>query len=159
MESMRTQGSAPSPSFTTVMHYAIAALLILGGLAYWYLKPPSLNPMADPRAAEAIALVQTHEAQRAPTLLQALNDRVKRIKERGRGVRLGEWRVEPLDSDLYAVKIWIREEGTKEWFEREYVWRVDLSKRSVAALTDAAADLMVSDIRPPNVFVPPAPSR
>ena len=159
MESMSTQGSARSPSFTTVMHYAIAALLILGGLAYWYLKPPSLNPMADPRAAEAIALVQTHEAQRAPTLLQALNDRVKRIKERGRGVRLGEWRVEPLDNDLYAVKIWIREEGTKEWFEREYVWRVDLSKRSVAALTDAAADLMVSDIRPPNVFVPPAPSR
>ena len=159
MESMRSQGPVRSWSFATIMHYAIAALLILGGLAYRYLKPPSLNPMADPRAAEAIALVQTHRAERAPTLLQALTNRVKRIKERGRGVRLGEWRVEHFDGDLYVVKVWIREEGTKEWFEREYVWRVDLSRRSVAALTDPAANLMPPDVRPPVVLLPPSPAR
>ena len=158
MESPKTNESAPSWSFNTIMHYTIAVLLIAGGLAYWYLRPPSLNPMADPRAAEAIALVQTHGAQRAPTLLQALNDRVKRIKKRGRGVRLGEWRVEALNRDRYAVKIWIREEGTKEWFEREYVWRVDLNNGSVAALTDPAADLMPTGLRPPNIFVPPVPT-
>lgn len=154
MEVMTTGNATPFRSLTAIMHYAIATLLILGGLAYWYLQPPSLNPMADPRAAEAIALVQTHRAQGAPTLLQAITDRVKRIREGGRGVRLGEWRIEPLGGDRYAVKIWIREEGTKEWFEREYMWRVDLDRRSVAALTSPAADLMPPELRPPTLFTP-----
>ena len=115
---------------------------MIGGLAYWLLKPPALNPMADAQAAEAMALVQTHQAQRAPTLRQALTDRVQALTARGQGVRLGEWRVEREHGDVYLVKIFLREEGTKQWFEREYIWRVDLSSRSVVALTLPAADLM-----------------
>ncbi|MBM4122630.1 MAG: hypothetical protein FJ249_08565 [Nitrospira sp.] len=134
----------PSSSLVTFIHYLVVALLVAGGLAYWALKPPTLNPMADPRAAEAMALVQTHRAQRAPTLLQALSDRVQRIAARGQGVKLGEWTVEPQKGreDTYLVKVFVREEGARQWFEREYVWRVDLTKRSVVPLSMPAEDLM-----------------
>jgi hypothetical protein len=98
--------------------------------------------MADPRAAEAMALVQTHKAQGAPTLRQAMTQRVQGIASRGQGVRLGEWRVEQQRDDIYLVKIDVREQGTRQWFEREYVWRVDLTKRSVVPLSMPAEDLM-----------------
>jgi hypothetical protein len=133
-----------SSSLVKWIHYLVVGLLLVGGLAYWALKPASLNPMADARAAEAMALVQTHRAQNAPTLLQALTDRVRRIADRGQGVRLGEWTVERRkgQEDVYLVKIFVREEGTKQWFEREYLWQVNLTKRSVVPLSMPAEDLM-----------------
>ena len=109
---------------------------------YWILKPPVLNPMSDPMAAEAMALVQTHRAQHAPTLRQAIADRVHVLSARGQGVRLGEWTVERQQDDIYVVKVWIREQVTRGWFEREYVWKVDVGKRMVVPLTVAASDLM-----------------
>ncbi len=137
--------SPTSSSLVKWVHYLVVGLLAVGGLAYWALKPASLNPMADARAAEAMALVHTHRAQNAPTLLQALTDRVQRIAARGQGVKLGEWTVEPQkgQKDAYLVKVFVREEGTRQqWFEREYVWRVDLVKRSVVPLSMPAEDLM-----------------
>lgn len=128
-----------------LIHYLVVGLLVVGGLAYWALKPATLNPMADARAAEAMALVQTHRAQNAPTLLQALTDRVERIVARGQGVKLGEWTVEPQKKrdNVYLVKVFVREEGTREqWFEREYVWQVDLAERSVIPMSMPAEDLM-----------------
>ena len=41
-----------------VIHYAVLLLLVVGGLVYWWMKPPGINPITDPRAAEALALVQ-----------------------------------------------------------------------------------------------------
>jgi hypothetical protein len=120
----------------------VLGLLIAGGVAYWLWKPASLNPMADARAAEAMALVQTHRAQHAPTLLQAVTNRVRAMAVQGQGVRLGEWRVERQAEDIYLVRVIIREQGTKQWFEREYLWRADLAKRSVQAISLPAMDLM-----------------
>lgn len=139
-----------SSSVIKLLHYLVVGLLLLGGLAYWLLKPPTLNPMADAQAAEAMALVQTHKAQRAPTLRQALTDRVQALAARGQGVRLGEWRVEREGGDVYLVRIYLREEGTKQWFEREYIWRVNLGTKSVVALTLPATDLM--PIEPATLF-------
>lgn len=139
------ESNPTSSSLVKWLHYLVVGLLVAGGLAYWLLKPANLNPMADPRAAEAMALVQTHRAHNAPTLRQALADRVQRIAARGQGVKLGEWTVEPQkgQSDTYLVKVFVREEGTREqWFEREYIWRVDLTKRSVVPLSMPAEDLM-----------------
>lgn len=101
--------------------------------------------MADARAAEAMALVQTHRAHHAPTLRQAITDRVQALAKRGQGVKLGEWRVERERGDLYLVKITLREQGTRTWFEQEYLWRVDLDTRSVVALTLPASDLMPTE--------------
>lgn len=156
---METLNTPPLPSpwtFSRLMHYAIVGLLLIGGVSYWFLKSPALSPMADPRAAEGIALVQTHRAKHAPTLLQALTNRVKAMEARGQGVRLGEWRVEHLRGDLYVVRVWIREQGTTQWLERDYVWQVDLGKHSVEAMTDPAGDLMP---RKPRALNPPVPAR
>ena len=46
-----------------IIHYAVVAVLVLGMLYYFWVKPPSLNPIADRRSAEALALVQTHRDQ------------------------------------------------------------------------------------------------
>lgn len=129
------------PSLVRVLHFVVVGLLLAGGAAYWALKPPSVNPMADPQAAEAMALVQTHRAQGAPTVLQAVNNRVKRMADRGQGVRLDEWRVRKEGPNVYLVQVIIREEGTNQWFEREYVWRVNLPRRSVVAVSLPATDL------------------
>ncbi|MEW6544127.1 MAG: hypothetical protein AB1411_11005 [Nitrospirota bacterium] len=132
-------------SWAKLIHFGGAGLLIAAGLAYWLWKPPSLNPMADPQAAEAMALVQTHRARQAPTLRQAVTDRVRAMEQRGQGVRVGEWRVEKQQGprgEFYLVTINIREEGAKQWFEREYVWQVDLANRSIVPLSMPAEDLM-----------------
>lgn len=138
--------AAGSSSTVRIVHYAIVGLLIVGGLAYWAMRPPTANPMADPRAAEAMALVQTHRAKEAPTLRQALTDRVQAMQARGKGVRMGEWTVEKKRDDLYVVKVFVREEGSQggglRWFERDYEWQVDLAKQSVVPMSMPAEDLM-----------------
>ncbi len=148
-----------SPRWVTLIHVAIVVLIAAGGLWYWFAKGASINPLADPAAAEAMALVQTHPAKHAPTVLQAVNDRVKSMKERGQGVRLGEWRVEKDGDrpDRYLVKTYIREQGFKDWFEREYLWRVDLKRKRIEPLSLPAEDLMALGDLPPNVLVPPSP--
>ncbi len=137
-----TSYAESSSSVSRVVHAVVIGLLIAGGIAYWLWKPASLNPMADARAADAMALVQTHRALQAPTLLQAVSGRVRAMAVQGQGVRLGEWRVERQAEDIYLVRVIIREQGTKQWFEREYVWRADLAKRSVQAISLPAMDLM-----------------
>jgi hypothetical protein len=133
---------ASHASFAKVLHYVVAAALVLGGLAYWILKPSHTNPMADRGAAEAMALVQTHRARHAPTLRQAIDERVKKMKDERKGVRPGEWRVELERPETYLVRTIIREEGTRTWFEREYLWRVNLTTRTVEAITMPAEDVM-----------------
>ena len=137
-----TASPSSHSSLVKILHYAVIGLLVAGGLAYWMLKPPSLNPMADSRSAEAMALVQTHRAQGAPTLRQAIDERAHALQAQGKGARVGEWRVEQETPETYLVRIIIREEGSRTWFEREYLWRVHLTKRSVEPLTLAATDLM-----------------
>ena len=118
-----------------IIHYAVVAVLVvLGVLYYLWMKPPSLNPMADRRAAEALALVQTHRALGYPTILQAMTEHVRSMSERNRVARLGEWRAKQLEGDLYEVRIQLREQGvTGQWFEREFIWHADLLLKKVNA--------------------------
>jgi hypothetical protein len=86
--------ASESSSLVRTLHYAVVAVLVFGGLYYFVTKPPSLNPMADKQAAEALAMVQTHQAIGFPTILQAMNEHVAR-EGAGAGGRLGEcgrWR-------------------------------------------------------------------
>jgi len=128
-----------------IIHYAVFGLLAVGAIAYVLLRPSFLDPMSNPEAAEAMALVQTHRAQQSPTIRQAISDRVKGLSDKGKGVNLREWRVEREPSGTYLVRVSIREQTTVEWFERTYLWRVDLAKRSVIPLTIPASTLMPSE--------------
>jgi hypothetical protein len=136
-------------SLSKALHYGIFLLAAIGALAYWLSRPPSLNPLTDPHAAQALALVQTHRAAGYPTILQAFNERVRLQKERNLGVRLGEWRVQKLDGDRqnpsgerYEVRMNLREQGTNQWFEREFIWHVDLATKRVNAASLPADGLM-----------------
>jgi hypothetical protein len=114
--------------------------------------------MADPLAAEAMALVQTHRAEHATTLRQALTDRAQGMERRGIGVRIGDWQVEHQQGDRYLVKVFVREQGTKQWFEREYIWQVNLARKTVLGITLPAIDLMPVDEKGPSLAPPGTPS-
>ena len=117
-----------------IIHYAVIAVLVLGACYYLWIKPPSLNPIADSRAAEALILVQTHQAQGYPTILQAMTEHVRSMNERNRGARLGEWRVKQLEGEQYEIRVQLRDQGvTGQWFEREFIWHADLASKKVNA--------------------------
>ena len=117
-----------------IIHYAVVAVLVLGTLYYFWVKPPSLNPIADRRSAEALALVQTHRALGYPTILQAMTEHVRSMSDRNRVARLGEWRVKQVEGDQYEIRIQVRDQGTTgQWFEREFIWHADLALKKVNA--------------------------
>jgi hypothetical protein len=127
---------AISPRFSTtrIIHYAVVAVLALGGLFYLWNGLPSLAPMADTREAEALALVQNHPALGFPTILQAMNEHVRSMKERGQGVRLGEWRMKHVERDIYEIRVQLRDQSVRgQWFEREFIWHAHLDRKQVNA--------------------------
>lgn len=136
------------------IHYAVVAVLVLGGLYYLWSMPPSLAPLSDKRAAEALALVQASRAIDAPTILQAMQEHVRSMKERGRGVRLGEWRVKQVEGDTYEIRVQLRDEGLNgQWFEREFIWHAHLGLKKVNA-----ASLPADGVTPKEPDAPPPAS-
>jgi hypothetical protein len=133
-ETSKPRVPSSSSSAIRLIHYLVVGVLVLGGLFYFWTQPPSLNPMADKRAAEALALVQTHRAVGAPTILQAMNEHVRSMKERGLGVRLGEWRVKQVEGDIYEIRLQLRDQSVSgQWFEREFIWHAHLNLKKVNA--------------------------
>jgi hypothetical protein len=117
-----------------IIHYAAVAVLVLGVLYYLWLNPPSVKPVVEGRAAEALAMVQTHRAVGYATILQAMTEHVRNMSERNRVSRLGEWRVKQVEGDLYEIRLQVRDQGEKgQWFEREYIWHADLALKKVNA--------------------------
>ena len=109
-------------------------VLVLGACYYLWLRPPSINPIADSRAAEALTLVQNHRAQGYPTILQAMTEHVRSMADHNQVARLGEWRVKQVEGDQYEIRVWMRDQGsTGPWFEREFIWHADLALKKVNA--------------------------
>lgn len=137
------QTSQPSAwSVSRVLHIGVAVLAVGGAAVFWWMSSGNLNPVADPNAAKAMALVQTHRALSAPTIRQAIDERVKMLADEGRGVRVMEWKVRHERDAFYLVRIMIREEGAKQWFEREYVWRTNIETNEVTPLSLPAEGVM-----------------
>ena len=143
-----------------IIHYAVVAVLVLGVLYYLWMKPPSLNPIVDSRAAEALALVQTHRAQGHPTILQAMTEHVRSMSERNQVARLGEWRVKQVEGSQYEIRVWLRDQGaTDQWFEREFIWHADLALKKVNAASLPADGVTPKepDAAPAGSSAPPLP--
>ena len=139
-----------------INHYLVVGVLVLGAAYYVWTKPPTINPMIDRRGADALAMVQTHRALGYPTILQAMTEHVRSMKDRGLNARLGEWRVKQVDGDLYEVRVQLRDKGEKgQWFEREFIWHANLSLKKVNA-----ASLPADGITPkaPDSVEPPTTS-
>jgi hypothetical protein len=138
------------------LHYAVLAVILLGAIYYVWTKPPTINPMIDRRGADALAMVQTHRALGYPTILQAMTEHVRSMKDRGLNARLGEWRVKQVDGDIYEVRIQLRDKSVNgQWFEREFIWHANLSLKRVNAAS-LPADGITPKVDEPNEPVPPA---
>src|SRR4029078_10436361 len=94
-----------------IIHYLVLGVLALGAVYYVWTKPPTINPMLDRRGADALAMVQTPRALGYPTLLQAMTEHVRSMKERGLNARLGEWRVKQVDGGLHEMDVELRDKS------------------------------------------------
>lgn len=134
-------------------------VLILGGLYYAWTGLPRFNQVAqtplDKQEAEALTLVQSSPAIGAATILEAMNAHVQSMKDRGQGVRLGEWRVAHVEGDIYEIRVQLRDQSVRgQWFEREYIWHAHLGRKKVNA-----ASLPADGVTPkePDSELPPSP--
>ncbi|OQW36774.1 MAG: hypothetical protein A4E19_21350 [Nitrospira sp. SG-bin1] len=134
---------------THVIQYAAVAVLLLGVLYYAWTTLSPATPSRDEREAEALAMVQNHPAIGHPTILQAMNEHVRGMKDRGQGVRLGEWRVKRVDGNIYEIRIQLRDQSVRgQWFEREFIWHahLDLKKVNAASLPADGVTPKASDV-------------
>ena len=131
MTDSRTFSRALGPH---LLHYAVVVVLLLGGLYYAWTTLSTTTPPRDRREAEALALVQSHPAIGHPTILHAMNEHVRGMKDRGQGVRLGDWRVKHVEGDIYEIRVQLRDQGVRgQWFEREFIWHAHLELKKVNA--------------------------
>ena len=147
---------------THVIHYAVVAVLLVGGLYYAWTTLPSTTPSRDSRETEALALVQSHQAIGHPTILTAMNEHVRTMKDRGQGVRLGEWRVKHVEGDIYEIRVQLRDQGVRgQWFEREFIWHahLELKKVNAASLPADGVTPKAPDVDEGTVPSPPGPSK
>jgi hypothetical protein len=128
------------------LEWGALAALVLGVGVYLVWKP--LNPMANPDAARALALVQTHPARHATTIRQELDSIVQGSRKGNRSPSIGEWTVQhnnlTPDREGYVVRVELRLPGDQgnRWVEWEYAWLVRVSPASVVALTRPATEVM-----------------
>lgn len=129
-----TRSSSPSPVVIRLIRVAAIFVLMLGAGYYsWNQLSPS-PPTQDQREAEALALVQSSRAIGSGTILDAMNHHVRSMKERGQGVRLGEWRVKHVEGDVYEIRVQLRDQSVRgQWFEREFIWHAHLKLKKVNA--------------------------
>lgn len=141
-----------------ILHYAAVALLAVGAVYFIWTKPPTVNPLIDRRGADALAMVQTHKAQGYPTILQAMNEHVRSMKERGLNARVGEWRVNQVDGDIYEVRVQLRDlSHTGQWYEREFIWHANLSLKKVNAASLPADGITPKEAELEQPTVPAEP--
>ena len=135
---------SPSPRARTMvwLEWGAVALLFVGVAAYLIWKP--LDPMADPRAAHALALVQTHPARTATSIRQAIDAIVKANRKGDRTSVVGDWTVRNDERNGYLVRVVVRLPGDemRRWVEWEYLWRVRLSPPTVIPLSRPAVEIM-----------------
>lgn len=117
--------------------------LLVGGVAGYLLWKP-LDPMGDPQAARALALVQTHPARSAPSIRQAIDEVIKANRTTERSPSIGEWSVRSDEGASYLVRVVVRLPGDQKnrWVEWEYLWRVRLSPPAVIPLSRPAVEVM-----------------
>ena len=136
----------PRSALVIALEWAAVVLLVGGVAGYIVWKP--LDPMGDPRAAQALALVQTHPARAAPSIRQAIDDVMKANRTADRSPSISDWSVRPAERagerDRYNVRLVVRLPGDQphRWIEWEYLWKVRLSPPTVIPMSRPAVEVM-----------------
>ena len=140
------QDTERRPGWVRWVEWGLVVALVGGIAGYLVWKP--LNPMADPKAAHALVLVQTHPARSAPSIRQAIDGIVHDNEKPGRSPSVGVWTVQrnsrTQDREGYLVRVEVRLPGDqpRRWIEWEYLWLVRLSPEEVLPLSRPAAEVM-----------------
>jgi len=117
-----------------IIHIVVMVVIVVGGLSYVWTGLPVSDEPRDEREVKALSLVQSHPAIGAPTILAAMTAHVDSMKARGQGVRLGEWRVQHVEHDIYEIRVQLRDQSVSgQWFEREFIWHAHLGRNKVNA--------------------------
>ncbi|MCH7614899.1 MAG: hypothetical protein IH978_04040 [Nitrospinae bacterium] len=129
----------------------LSALVLLVIVGFVFSKPASkrLNIPNDPKAEEALELVQSHPARNAPTLQDAVERYLRELEAKGTPFHKGEWQVGEEQPGVYAVRILIREKGFNQWIEREFAWRVMMKDQTIRVISLAAIHFMPFHELPP----------
>ena len=138
-----------SISFRNLIGVGVLVLLVIGGFVLSKPKPVTSNIPNDPKAHEALQLVQTHPARNAPTLEQAVEQYLRELEAKGTPFHKGEWQVGEEQPGVFAVRILIREKGFNQWIEREFAWRVTLKDKTIRVISLAAIHFMPFHELPP----------
>ncbi len=142
---MNTEPRRRSP-FIVWIEWGAVVLLAVGVAGYIFWRP--LDPMGDPRAAQALALVQTHPARSAPSIRQAIDDVMKANRTSDRTPSISDWVVrsgdQAGDRDVYHVRLVVRLPGEQKnrWVEWEYLWTVRLNPPAVVPMSRPAVEVM-----------------
>ncbi|MCS6897588.1 MAG: hypothetical protein NZM29_06395 [Nitrospira sp.] len=129
-----------------IVRLGVIIVLVSGGVYYAWMGLPGVREPLDRREAEALAMVQSHPAIGGGTILQAMQEHVRSMKERGQGVRLGEWRVQQVENDIYEIRVQLRDQSVRgQWFEREFIWHAHLARRKVNAASLPADGITPKD--------------
>jgi hypothetical protein len=143
---MNDPQAQPRSRFLAWLEWAVTLALVGSVAAYLLWKP--LDPMADPQAAQALALVQTHSARSAATIRQAIDAVMRANRKPDRSPSVGEWTVRPdegrAEKGTYRVRVVVRLPGdqAQRWVEWEYLWRVRPATRAVVPLSRPAVEIM-----------------
>ncbi|MCP9469467.1 MAG: hypothetical protein NNA31_05635 [Nitrospira sp.] len=141
-----------------MIQLAVTLVLVAGGAYYVWIGLPGAREPLDRREAEALAMVQSHPAIGGGTILDAMNNHVRSMKERGQGVRLGEWRVHQVENDIYEIRVQLRDQSVRgQWFEREFIWHAHLTRQKVNAASLPADGITPKDPDDDPQTVPPLP--
>ncbi len=138
-----------SISYKNIIVFSVLVILIIGGFVFSKRKPATLNIPNDPKAHEALQLVQSHPARNAPTLEQAVDQYLRELEAKGTPFHKGEWQVGEEQPGVYAVRILIREKGFNQWIEREFAWRVMMKDQTIRVISLAAIHFMPFHELPP----------
>lgn len=143
---MNGRGAQPRSRFLVWLAWSAVALVVSGVAAYLIWKPA--GPMADPRAMQALVLVQTHPARSAPSIRQAIDAVIQANRKPDRSPSIGDWTVRSdegaSEGDSYRVRVVVRLPGDQihRWIEWEYLWRVRLSPPAVIPMSRPAVEVM-----------------
>jgi hypothetical protein len=155
---MAEHDTLPRPFGSRITPYVVVCVVLLGALYYVWTTLPSATPARAPQETEALALVQNYPAIGYPTIAQAMDGHVRAMKDRGQGVRLGEWRVKHVEGDIFEIRIQLRDQGVRgQWFEREFIWHahLQLKKVNAASLPADGVTPKAPDPDPPTTPSPP----
>lgn len=155
---MAVHDTLPRPFGSRITHYAVVCVVLFGVLYYVWTTLPPVAPPRAPQEAEALALVQNHPAIGYPTIVQAMDGHVRTMKDRGQGVRLGEWRVKHVEGDIFEIRVQLRDQGVRgQWFEREFIWHAHLQLKKVNAASLPADGVTPKASDPDSPMMPSPP--